>query len=476
VETRAGCEEAKKEEAQMVARRRIEREFITVPSHEPVFHPHSFADDAGRLFRWDEKLWRGITHEHASFFDSLFRDGTIQALVERGLLIETKPTNLALDGYGMVLSHRSVPFISYPNEWSAGMLKDAALTILDLAIELAQQDLILKDAHPWNVLFDWSHPIYVDLTSIAPHENRSTWSAYDEFCRFCYYPLILMSLGQERIARSLLPEYQGVLRSELLTLARGSLPSRFVVQRLVRRCFNSTLSLIGRASHRSALALLKQARRDIETIQLPSYKRRHRRRLLDTMFSPSSESEWTSRPLMLRKILTTLQPGSILDLSRGPTWTTTVPATMGFKVVSIDPDAARISALYETACDKNLAILPLIVDFIKPTPSVGYSDHYSIAATERLKCDLVLALGLTDGIALENHLSLDLIAQGLAAFSKRWLLVGVGERKKGETNTSVYPGPAAVRLEDFGAALRKRFSHVSVVSPAHSGTLLLCER
>lgn len=451
----------------MVARKQITQGPVTIPPQDVVFHPHSFADDSGRVFRWNDKLWRGINVQHAPFFDRLFRDGVIQALVDRGLLIESEPTNLTVDGYAMVVSHRSVPFVSYPNEWCAGMLKDASLTILDLAIELTQRHLTLKDAHPWNVLFDSVRPVYVDLTSIAPLRDRSTWGAYDEFCRFCYYPLILMSLGQERIARSLLPEYEGVLRTELLTLTRGSLPCTFVIDRLLRRGFNSLLSIINREPRRSALGLLKQARRGLEAIRLPSYSSRHRQRLRDSMFSSALE-QGTPLSLALRKILTRLRPATILDMSRGPLWTTLVPATMGFNVVSSDPDTARVSALYETARDKNLSILPLIVDFIKPTPSVGYPNHYSIGATERLKCDLVMAFGLTDRVASENHFSFDLIAEGLASFSKRWLVVGFREGARGELS---------LKPEGFIAALSKRFRDVSVVpSGQQAGTLLVCEK
>ena len=197
------------------------------------------------------------------------------------------------------------------------------------------------------------------------------------------------------------------------------------------------------------------------------------------MASTSTEAEWTTRPLTLRKILTELKPETILDLSRGPTWTSTVPAIMGFKVVSIDPDPARITALYETSRRKDLSILPFIVDFLKPTPSVGYSNHYSIGATERLQCDMVLALGLTQ-IALENHLTLDLIAEGLASFTKRWLVVGFGDEKKAPAGKDAcvprsFPGSPSV--EDFIGALRRRFSEVSVVSSSsQSGVWLLCKK
>ena len=463
----------------MVARKQIERERVPIPMHELAFHPHSFADDAGRLFSWNDRLWRGINYTQAPFFDKLFDEGIVEDLVKKKLLIESEPTDLAVDGYAMVIGHRSVPFISYPHEWCAAMLKDAALTILDLAIELAEHDLVLRDAHPWNVLVDWSGPVWVDLTSIAPAGDQSAWPAYDEFCRFCYYPLILMSQGQERIARSLLPEYEGVLRSEVLALVRGSGPSRFLISKALQRPLNSIRSVFGKNLNRQAPAFLERARRAVEALQLPSYRERDRRRRLESMASTSTEAEWATRPLTLRKILTELKPETILDLSRGPTWTSTVPAIMGFKVVSIDPDPARITALYETSRRKDLSILPFIVDFLKPTPSVGYSNHYSIGATERLQCDMVLALGLTQ-IALENHLTLDLIAEGLASFTKRWLVVGFGDEKKAPAGKDAcvprsFPGSPSV--EDFIGALRRPFSEVSVVSSSsQSGVWLLCKK
>ena len=169
----------------MVARQKMDPGLVTIPAQEVIFHPHSFADDAGRLFNWNGQLFRGISYARTAFFGRLFREQIVQGLVERGLLIETEPTDLSVNGYGSVVRHRNVPFVSYPNEWCAAMLRDAALTIIELAIELTQRGLTLKDAHPWNVLFDSSKPVYVDLTSISPQQNEATWSAYDEFCRFC---------------------------------------------------------------------------------------------------------------------------------------------------------------------------------------------------------------------------------------------------------------------------------------------------
>lgn len=140
-----------------------------------------------------------------------------------------------------------------------------------------------------------------------------------------------------------------------------------------------------------------------------------------------------------------------------------MPASQGLTVVSINSDTGRAGALYRIAKERDLPILPLLIDFIKPTPSVGYGNHYSIAAVDRLKCELVLALGLVTEVASNNHFSSDLIVEGLSSFSSRWVIVDfVSDRLK---------------LFDFLKALQRRFSCVTFLSSDGDQTaLLLCEK
>src|SRR5512138_461254 len=125
-----------------------------IPPDEVAFHPHSHGDPAGRLFLWKGSLYRGIRAGWTPVWAQLIENGLLQRLVDRGLFIDTEPTGLSLDGFELVVHHRLLPFASYPEEWCPAMLKDAALAILDLVIELAPHNLTLKDGHPWNVVFD----------------------------------------------------------------------------------------------------------------------------------------------------------------------------------------------------------------------------------------------------------------------------------------------------------------------------------
>src|SRR5215216_3157368 len=302
----------------MQHQRRMDYHYGSIPPHEVRFHPHSFADTDGRLFWWRGDLYRGIRAPQAPFYSKLLRDGVIQNLVEAGLLINTQPATLSVDGYEMVVRHDKVPFVSYPNEWCVEMFKDAALAILDLEIELTKRGLTLKDGHPWNLLFNGCKPVYVDLTSIQTTRDEAAWPAYDEYCRFCYYPLILMCHGQERIARCLVSEYEGVQRSDLSMLTRRFTFSPFLLTKMIRRALKPFRSGVRKQATGPAGRLdpLKRLRDDLAELRTPRYQAVHSEHSDTDGHSTRENREANERAL--REILDELRPGSVLDVSGGP--------------------------------------------------------------------------------------------------------------------------------------------------------------
>ncbi|MDX6633152.1 MAG: hypothetical protein QOG26_1157, partial [Solirubrobacterales bacterium] len=64
-----------------------------------------------------------------------------------------------------VLRHERIPLVSYPYEWTFGMLRDAALLELELLLGALDEQLILKDASSYNVQFRGSKPVFVDVGS-----------------------------------------------------------------------------------------------------------------------------------------------------------------------------------------------------------------------------------------------------------------------------------------------------------------------
>jgi hypothetical protein len=441
---------------------------VAIPVDEIEFHPHSFADVDGRLFTRRGELFRGISRNRSHFYTQLFETGLIRKLVAMGLLVDSEISSESSEEYELLVRHRKLPFISYPNEWPAPMLKDAALLFLDLLIELTPHGLTLKDGHPWNILFDGPRPVYVDLTSIIQSESN-TGPALDEFSRFCLYPLFVMANGHERIARCLISEYEGVLRSEAMALSRvRSIPTRFVLNRLKGKASRILSSLLPKIhqDESNSLSFLRSLRKDVESLEIPT----------EPVGWTLEEGSETNRNGRLSKLLSRVNPSSVLAVGNVAASETYCIANGRRRVVSLETNSLKAARLYNNARTNDLPILSLVMDFVKPTPSIGYSNHYSIAANERLKCDLVYAPSLVDALVRKNYLRFEIIAEGLSLFSKRWLLVGF-PRPDSNWSRDTRIGFSWYTFDNFVDSLKKYFRTIESVSPdGESTVLLLCEK
>lgn len=447
-----------------------------IPRCEVSFHPHSFGDPAGRLFRWNGQLYRGIRSGSEPFVRRLFQDGIVQKLVNRGILIDTELTPLAIDGYEMVVRHRDLPFPSYPEEWCPAMLKDAALTIIDLLVELARYDLTLKDGHPWNVLFDGCRPIYVDFTSIIPRKDTSPWTGYDAFSRFCLNPLILMAHGQDRIARRLLLEYDGVLKSDVSMLTGGSAS---LLSSVIKRALKRVRSLFPVQLHerQSGHAFLEGMKAEIESLQFPIHKTEisYNDDTWGQCFSP--QDMWTVRQRAVHKVLSDHRPKSVLNIGGKTGWYAKLAAFLESEVVTFDLQCSYTTELYYEARKMRLPVLPLVMDFTDPTPSRGLCSHWSICASERFQCDIVVALDLIPHLVCHRYLNFDQIVHGLSLFSKRALIVEFVPWDVTDVCGANSDYRSWYTVDTFVKTLRKEFRIVRKVGiDLEQGVLLLCER
>ena len=463
-----------------------------IPLQEVNFHAHSFADPGGRVFYWGDQLYRGIHAASMPFIKELFENGIISNLVEQGLLIGTELTDYTFDKYPLILRHRTVPFASYPQEWCPAMLRDAALTIIELAIALARHSLTLKDAHPWNLLFDTYKPVYVDLGSIAPMDGVSTWPAYPEFCHFCLYPLLLMAQGHDRIARLLMCEDQGVLNSEVFKLAPLVLPETMLWsgRRMMPYLKNRAQRILASGpadapdtaqrltrSQKLLLGFLENVRQQVESINLSSFDVEPRAG--NDPARPAGEVPGTliAQQVRVCQILAQLRPASVLDIYSGTGWYSQQAARSGSQVVAFDPDLTSVTSLYREASEEGLPILPLFMDFTKPTPARGLGSYSSMAATDRFQCEMVLALGLLDHPTLDKRIRLDTIIDGLSLFAKRWLVVEFIPHKGGINGDAAPEKSSPHTFEDTISSFERRFRRVTkVLSHSEKRVLLLCEK
>ena len=172
------------------------KEGMRISAAEVKFSNMSLVDE-GRVFRWKGKLFRAIRAEHTKSVQRLFSSGLVEALVKEGVFVHSRITDYRIDGFELVVEHQIVDIVSYPREWSFSMLKDAAFLVLrinEIASEFGYQT---KDCHAYNVLFAGEVPLYIDLGSFIPFQQKElSLLSLDEFLRTYYYPIkIWASVG-----------------------------------------------------------------------------------------------------------------------------------------------------------------------------------------------------------------------------------------------------------------------------------------
>ena len=412
------------------------------------FHPHSFADPDGRVFRWDGGLYRGLRGAQAEVFGSLLAAGVLAELSGRGILVGTEPTSLTLEGYDLVLRHEEIPFPSYPTEWCTAMFAAAARAYLDLLDQLQEQGLGLKDVHPWNLVFDATRPRFVDLTSIARAEDCSPSALEEKYRRYYLLPLQLMTSGHAVVARNLLLEFDGVRRSDADALLRTS----------------------GGKLRRVA----ERARRPPQDLaELAARLRGHLEPLLaEAERAPAEDQAVGELEEAAAAVLRRLRPASASLFDPAPA----LPGYClgdGRSLVVLDSDEARSAASYAGAFAKQLPILSLVVDFRRPTPSIGYSGHFSIAAHKRLASPFVVALDLAQRFAAQPFLTFEHLSEGVSLFTHRWALVGFGPPQLADPARRPPPWYGAGELR---RALARRFATVEEAARIGETVLFLCQK
>jgi hypothetical protein len=434
------------------------------------FHPQSFGDPDGRVFVWNGEVYRGLGANSAEFFSALLHDGLLHRLSAQGLVIETELSDVSLDGYAIVLKHRRVPFVSYPDEWSAPMLLNAGRLIVTLALELARSGLLLKDSHPWNVLFDDTKPVYVDLTSIAPLDRETRWVAYEEFCKYCFNPLLLMLSGHDRIARVLINQEDGVGGADLLPYLQSGFRRKLRMWRWRRALSRTARSFsMGNGSNkvtdptsasRPVVAELEQLCSELNALPQP------------TFHLPPQNLQCSTA---IMQMVADLAPATLLDVSGQHGKYALLAAETVKRVVRFDDDPQAAAWLYLQARAQSLPILSLVMDFRKPSPALGLANHWALGASERLACDLVLALDVLPTWVFRGRLTFDHIAEGLHAFSKRSALVEFVSRERPDVREIAGTRCPWYALDNLLLALNRRFTRVTTIASDERSSYLLCE-
>jgi SAM-dependent methyltransferase len=406
-----------------------------IPSDSITFAPSSYMDPQGRVFFWNDGIYRALTSQGAKLYPDFLESQTCKQMMASGALVSTEVTDYSLEGFRLVLRHKRLEPLSYCFEWAPEMLKEAALLTLELCHVLSGEGLTLQDAYPWNILFEGTKPVYLDFSSIIRTNRSYIWIPYQQFCDHFYHPLLLNKTGRGRMSRSLLHNHlEGVLSEDIrdsLTLSQKlTLPGYF--SRIALPSLISSRLASGGAENRmrSMLATLSkeisdsQRRRffdgltkDIENINL-----RNDPSAWEGYYSETNDEELRCKLGMVDSILSRLKPATTLDIGCNTGAFSVLAAKAGSRVVAIDSDEACVSRLYVKAREDALDILPLVMQILSPTAAFGCCESEFPPASERLSCDMVLLLAVIHHLALTHAQSFERIIKTVKRFQKNYAI------------------------------------------------------
>ncbi len=378
----------------------------------------------------------------------------IESMLAEGHLPDLIPwSEVASDGDWMQLRHPRVRVISYPHEWCAEMLQEAALAHCRLLAAVAKGGMALKDAHPWNVLFDGTRPVFIDIGSIVPLaalaeldylkdvRTRSGPVLAGDVFKLMFLPYFLLPLafhrvGLGQIARRMLwryplngaeryPRVADYLREagprQWLRAIDGVRHAAKASARLRTLCTNLERSgtldvfadglaeLVGELSpprKGSAYSGYYAAKGEAQALDRPE--------------------TWNAKQLAVHAVLDRPEISTVLDIACNTGWYSRLAARLGKHVTAIDIDDACVADLCHSASAAGEAIVPLVADLTQPTPDRQRNPCGGlllIGSECRLRADAVLALGILHHLVLGAGIPLTDALQRLARPAIQSLLV-----------------------------------------------------
>jgi SAM-dependent methyltransferase len=416
----------------------------------------SFRDPAGRLHWIGPQLVRQVRAEFAPTYRSLVRGDFFASRMASGELVRTTilegPGNSlaelarmhgceapeAADGE-LLLLHEVIPFVSFPAEWPAEMLQAAAALTLDLAERGVEHGIGLKDATPYNVLFRGPRPVFIDALSFEERDGCDPiWLAQAQFMRTFLLPLLAGSRLGLSLAGLFLSRRDGVEPAQLYRMLspRKRLTPPFLGKVSLPVWLSGRAEAQGEAIYRPRrLPSAEQAR-----FVLAAQFRGLRRDLNRAAGAPKpAQSNWSDysrtcsydersfeeKSSFLERFLSEARPGRVLDVGCNTGHFSRLAAAHGSQVVAIDQDAAVVGLLWHTAHREGLDILPLVVDFARPTPALGWRNAETPSFLERCRgaFDAVFMLALIHHLMVTDQIPLSEVLALAARTTRRYLVV-----------------------------------------------------
>lgn len=388
----------------------------------PEFEGASFRDPRARVFRVDGRILRGLDDTAYTHWNRLRETELYRRFTEDGLVIATRELDAASVPGGIpgswagVLEHEPVPFVSYVYEWPFSMLRDAALSHLQLLEAALAEGMILKDSTPYNFQWRGARPVFIDIPSFETLAPGAPWAGYRQFCELFLNPLMLQRYKNVPFQPWLRGSLEGIRPVEIRALmsARDWLRPG-VLKHVVLHAAAETRFTDTKLNIKSEM---KDAGFSTELIRANV---RGLRRVVEKLGLPAGKSEWTDYDTMthyddsdrrdkqefVRRAVSARPRELVWDLGCNVGVYSRIAAEHSRYVVAMDADRPTVERLYrELRSEGNETIHPLTIDLVDPSPDRGWRHAERRTLEARGRPDLILCLALIHHVVLGRNVPL----------------------------------------------------------------------
>jgi SAM-dependent methyltransferase len=420
----------------------------------------SFRDPDGSVQCSGNRIIRTVLAARLSEFTTFLKSSTAQTLIANGHLVGTRelPDDLSS---GRQFEHDRVWFPSYPYEWPPEMLFEAGSLTLDLAEAALEEGYGLKDATPFNILFNGPNPVFVDVLSFEPRMPAdSIWLPYAQFWRMFILPLLahkhfgsraheLLSVRPHGLepeelyarcswAQRIRPPFLGALSIPTWLGRKTSLGDVTPKPRRKRKRPQTEPPKVaffsnGHDPDQARFILQMQFRRLRKALRAVEPKSGRKKSIWSgyaSMMSYSSEEFDNKRQIVWRWLLGSIAK-TVLDIGCNTGAFSEIAARLNADVVAVDSDPVVVGRVWKLARRERLNVLPLVVDFARPTPATGWRNAENSGFLDRAagRFDTVLMLAVLHHLLVTERIPLSEVLDLAAHLSRKELIIEYVDRE-----------------------------------------------
>ena len=388
-------------------------------------HYASYKDPAAKVFFKEDEpeyIFREISPSYFIHYNHFQSSGLAAELIKKKWLISFEK----ISGERLILKARKIPFISFPYEWTFSQWKEAAMLTMKIQFQALKFGMILKDATPFNVVFNGSTPIFIDLSSFEIYSEGKPWEAYKQFSENFYLPLLIYKYFDATANDIYMNNSNGIPLSKGLQLlplkAHLNLSTFFYLSlpdKIRKQTTGSTVSpskTSARFSHKKMLQFSEQLFTNIKRL-----KQSKKATKWNNYYEKGTEAKYVveKQDIIKKWFGNEYHDKTLIDFGCNTGNFSKLLSPKVKTIIAFDEDCRSVDEL-NLYCRENGIdnVFCFTANISSPTPSTGWQNMERPALKERLKGDVALALALTHHLAIGAYINFNMQAAMFAGITK----------------------------------------------------------